>query len=253
MTNLRFEILNEVVDYFVICESNFDHRNKPKNFNFKLKNKKYLNKIIYLKISEPFASDVNLWNNQAFQRDYILKKINANDEDFLIFSDPDEIPNPKTIFNLNLEKKFGIFMQKHFMYKFNIVADQYSPWEGSRISKFKYISSIDYMRQKVLKKNIKKWWRLDKEKNIQIIDNGGWHFNNFLSPEELSIKLKTFAHSEFSEAKYSDPRIIDKKIKHREDLFGRNHFFKKIPKENYSILPNFILNNFDEYKNYFEL
>lgn len=252
MTNLRFEILNDVVDYFVICESNYDHRNQIKGFNFQIKNKKYFDKIIYLKIFEPFPEKNNPWENQALQRDYILKKIFANDEDYLIFSDPDEIPNPENIFDLNLRKKYGIFMQRHFMYKFNIVADQYSPWEGSRVSKFKNILSIDNMRQKILKKNIKKWWRLDKERSIELIENGGWHFNNFLSSKELSLKLRTFAHIEFSEKKYSDPAIIEKKIKLREDLFGRNHFFKKIKEDNFNILPSYVLNNLNEYKNYFE-
>ena len=58
------------------------------------------------------------------------------------------------------------------------------------------------MRQKVKSKNLKyNFLRLDKEKNIQIFDNGGWHFNNIMEPELISLKLKTFAHSEFSEKK----------------------------------------------------
>ena len=30
ITNLRFEILNEEVDYFVVCESVFDHKGNKK-------------------------------------------------------------------------------------------------------------------------------------------------------------------------------------------------------------------------------
>ena len=30
ITNLRFEILNNVVDFFIVCESNYDHRGKKK-------------------------------------------------------------------------------------------------------------------------------------------------------------------------------------------------------------------------------
>ena len=67
------------------------------------------------------------------------------------------------------------------------------------------------MRQKVLLKNINKWWRPDKEKSIQIVKNGGWHFNNLFSAKEISVKLRTFAHQEFSKNEYSDPKIIKKK------------------------------------------
>ena len=30
LTNLRFEILNHVVDFFVVCESRYDHKGHPK-------------------------------------------------------------------------------------------------------------------------------------------------------------------------------------------------------------------------------
>lgn len=97
------------------------------------------------------------------------------------------------------------------------------------------------MRQKVLLKNIKKWWRPDKEKSIQIVRNGGWHFNNLFSPKELSIKLKTFAHQEFSGNNFSNPKIIKKKIDNLEDLFERKQKFIKISlNKNY---PEFILKN----------
>jgi beta-1,4-mannosyl-glycoprotein beta-1,4-N-acetylglucosaminyltransferase len=34
ITNIRFEILNKYVDYFVICESKFDHNGKKKKTQF---------------------------------------------------------------------------------------------------------------------------------------------------------------------------------------------------------------------------
>ncbi len=68
------------------------------------------------------------------------------------------------------------------------------------------------MRQKILSKNLKyKFWRIDKEKNIELILNAGWHFNNIADPIYISKKLKTFAHSEFSKDRYSLVEIIEKK------------------------------------------
>ena len=113
ITNLRFEILNNYVDFFVVCESKFDHRGKKKNLNFKLSNKKYKKKIIYLVLNEPFSKQNSPWKNQAIQRDFILKKLHdAEPDDYIMFSDPDEIPNPKIFKKFNLKKKFGIFLQK---------------------------------------------------------------------------------------------------------------------------------------------
>ena len=85
------------------------------------------------------------------------------------------------------------------------------------------------MRQKVLKKNLKyKFWRIDKEKNIQIIYNGGWHFSYLLTPKEIQRKIKTFAHTEYNKKIYTDINTIKSKIKNKIDLFGRKNFFDKV-------------------------
>ena len=76
------------------------------------------------------------------------------------------------------------------------------------------------MRQKVKSKNLNySIIRVDKEKNIELVNNGGWHFNNLLSVSEISLKLKTFAHIEFSGSKFSSTQTIKKKIEKKIDLF----------------------------------
>ena len=105
------------------------------------------------------------------------------------------------------------------------------------------------MRQKVKAKNLKYgFYRFDKEKNIEIFEKGGWHFNNLMSPEDISIKLKTFAHSEFSNEKFSSVEIIKDKIKRKIDLFNRGHTYKIIELD--KTFPNYILNNITYFKDY---
>ena len=65
-------------------------------------------------------------------------------------------------------------------------------------------------------------------RNIQIIDDGGWHFNNLFSPEMISIKLKTFAHDEFAAHEYSNIEVIKKNIEQKKDLFNRGHKLEKV-------------------------
>ena len=87
------------------------------------------------------------------------------------------------------------------------------------MAKKKNLKSIDFMRQKIKSKNLNySIIRVDKEKSIQIFQNGGWHFNNILSAEEISIKLKTFAHIEFSGEEYSAIDVINEKIKTAKKL-----------------------------------
>tara|TARA_B100000965_G_scaffold358655_1_gene338189 strand:+ start:558 stop:1364 length:807 start_codon:yes stop_codon:yes gene_type:complete len=250
MFDIRYSILNKYVDYFIICESIFDHKGNPKSKNFVLKSDYDKTKVKYFLLDKPFPKNNSIWSNQAIQREFLLSNINfANPEDYIFFSDPDEIPNPEILKNFKLEKKYGIFLQKCFNYKFNLFNEHESPWEGSRVCKKKDLKSIDFMRQKVKSKNLKySFLRIDKEKSIEIFKNAGWHFNNILSPEEISLKLKTFAHSEFADEKFSSVNIIEKKINNQIDLFERNHKYQKVEID--ETFPKYIRNNIKKFKKF---
>ena len=140
-------------------------------------------------------------------------------------------------------------MQKCFNFKFNLFNSFESPWEGSRVCKKKNLKSIDFMRQKVKSKNLKySFLRFDKEKNIQIFENAGWHFNNILSPEEISLKLRTYAHSEFASEKFSSVNIIKEKIKNMTDLFDRGHQYQKIEID--ETYPDFLIKNQEKFRDF---
>ena len=250
MFDLRYNILKDYVDCFIICESKFDHKNNEKKINFKLKNFYDKDKIKHIIIEEKFPESNNVWQNQAYQRDYIIKNLSEfESEDCIFFSDPDEIPNPKILKNFELNKKFGIFFQRCFNYKFNLFNRYESPWEGTKVCKKKNLKSINFMRQKVKSKNLKySFYRFDKEKNIEIFENAGWHFNNILSPEDISLKLKTFAHTEFSFEKFSNIDVIKKKIDKKIDLFERGHKYEKVKFDN--TFPRYLIENLDKYKTF---
>ena len=242
--DLRFNILNDCIDYFVICEGLFDHKGKKKKINFNINNYPLFKKKIIHIICPKFPKKMNPWDRQAYQRDYILKKIKiAKDDDLILFSDPDEIPNPKKIKNLILKKKYLIFLQNLYYYKINLQdINLGNNWEGTRGCLKKNLHSINYMRQKVLKKNLKyKFWRIDKEKNIQIINDGGWHFSYLLTPCEIQRKIKTFAHTEYNKKRFTNLKIIKNKIKKGLDLFNRDIFF--IKKKLDQTFPKYILKN----------
>ena len=106
LANVRFEILNDFVDYFIVCESNFDHSGNKKKLHFKLMNDKFKNKIRYIVLENEFPLPINRWKNEEIQREKIFENlINVNDEDYIMYSDSDEIPNPNIVRNINLKKK----------------------------------------------------------------------------------------------------------------------------------------------------
>ena len=86
MFNLRYNILKDYVDYFVICESIYDHRGNPKKKNF-FQSKEYDHKKIkYFVLEKPFPKNTSIWENQAIQREFLLKSLDfANSEDYIFF------------------------------------------------------------------------------------------------------------------------------------------------------------------------
>ena len=97
--------VQENVDTFVVCESTFDHKGREKKINFNLDNRYSEKKVKHIILQKPFPKINNEWENQAIQREFILENINfANDEDYIFFSDPDEIPNPSFLKNIQLRR-----------------------------------------------------------------------------------------------------------------------------------------------------
>ena len=99
------------------------------------------------------------------------------------------------------------------------------------------------------KKNLSyNFLRFDKEKNIEIFDDAGWHFNNIMDAEKISLKLRSFAHEEYAKDEYSSIEIVNEKIKKGIDLFGRNHTYEKVKLD--ESFPKFLLDNLEEFQEF---
>jgi len=278
MMELRFNILNEHVEKFIVVESRFSHSGNKKKLNFDINNyKKFKNKIIYLVIDEEPHDLIELNNNNSsIQRLNSIKRIeqsydyirfglkDAAEEDIILFSDNDEIPNLDKC-NLNeIKNKIYIFEQKILNYKFNLLYDLI-PWYGTRACKFKNVKSFPWLKN--LKNKKYPFWRLDiffnkfKSMNVEIVNNGGWHFNNLKTAEGLYKKLTNLGHhNEFDASKITVEELqnkIDNKLAfydHTADKTGKNKydFEYKLKRINDDQLPKFLLDNKENYINWFD-
>jgi len=254
LLDLRFNILNNFIDYFVIVESNRTWQNNKKNFNFNIKNfKKFSHKIIYVKV-EDMPEGENPWLRENFQRNCIIRGLaKANNEDLIIISDADEIPNPEKIINFDSNKKYGVFEQKQFYYKLNLLNQSNPVWRGSKACVKKYLKSPQWLREMKIKK--RPFWRLDKINLNYTIENGGWHFCNLKTPDQLLFKYKNLCEYKDSYAffnsineKFLNTKIIKENIKNQKDIIGRNDIFKR--QEIDKSYPKYILDNINIFKNW---
>tara|TARA_Y100000590_G_scaffold273338_1_gene306896 strand:- start:6450 stop:7265 length:816 start_codon:yes stop_codon:yes gene_type:complete len=251
LANARFEILDDVVDYFVICESKYDHNGDEKKINFHLKNEKFKNKVRHIIIEENFPNLQEGWSIETYQREKIIDALyDANNNDLIMYSDSDEIPNPNVIKNLTLKKKYGIFLQNFFVYKLNVFNKYETPWQGTRICKKENLKSITFLRKKIRIENLKKaFWKLQYERNIETLDNGGWHFNNLYDASVISKKLKNIQNVDKNlKIVHTSVDVIKEKILKLEDLFQRDHKYKKIDIDNQ--FPDYIRNNLSIFKDF---
>ena len=251
MIDLRMNILSKDVDYFVISESTKTHQGDDKKLNFNLDNfKRYKDKIIYLVAD--FNKDKKILNHKGgksiieqHQRNNILNGLRkANENDLIILSDSDEIPDLKKINQIKSTTKFTAFSQNMFMYKLNLKNMDESGWIGSKICLKKNLPLPQKLRDLKFKKYPN--WRIDK-KNLQIID-GGWHFSFLQSPEDIAKKIQSYSHGEFNIEENIDIKKINQKIEGNVDIFNRGHKLQKITID--ASFPEYILNNKTLLKNW---
>jgi len=282
MLEVRFNILNEFVDKFIISEAKFSHSGEKKKLNFDInKFKEFKKKIIYITVDEEpkniiykkkgenfFEREedkrINSINRISHQRDKIIEALEeADDEDYVLYSDNDEIPNLENFDFENNSSKILIFKQKLYYYKFNLFFDRIS-WFGTKGCKKKNLLSLSWLRDVKSKKypifRLDTFFSNNKYTNLQIIENGGWHFSQVKSPKDIEIKLLNGEqHAEFKQSGKNLDYITDlvkrKKIdydhkaKSNEYKYSNEFELKAVSLDS---LPVFLKKNYEKYSKWFD-
>jgi len=262
---IRLNILNDVVDYFVLVESSrtFSGNKKPLYFSKnKHKFSKYLNKIKHVVIDdEQYNKDLNFWQREFDQRDAILNGLEGcRKEDFVIIADVDEIPSPelvKEIVNQNLNS-VAIIKQPCFYYYLNCKSSEV--FDKARIAKFKKIKTPQqirsYPRYNKINSNkstqiVFKWFGSVRKRLsllfrfYKIYENAGWHFTYIKKPAQISEKIKDFSHMELDSKEYNDIKLIQARIENLQDPFDRKYELRRVEIDR--SFPEYLIKNIDKY------
>ena len=277
--DIRLNVLDKYVSHFIICEANFNHNGTKRDLRFEINNfQKFRKKITYIPLDKQpenlrivnqndsvVVKNSKILDNallrENFQRNFLQNKIkDFHEDDLIIISDVDEIPNLQ---NFKYKKKITFFEQKMFYYKLNLIHPDFL-WYGSKICKKKHLISPQWLRN--IKSKKYPLWRFDtlfsetKYNNIAFQKNGGWHFTNMKSPKKIDFKMKNFLHHlEYEE---SGLKIDDiKKIMNEKKVFYDHVADKKqkkwnagisLKKENDNSLPEYITINKEKFKNWLD-
>lgn len=262
---IRLNVLYEYVDYFVIVESSITHSGEHKPFYFeenKERYSKFLDKIIHYKVYDTpndftnfnysediclnkifdFASKQTNRFNRATQpdygRDFFQKECvrrpltSCSDDDIIIISDADEIPNPKILEHIKLSiDDDDIYSLNQTTYYYYINLLKQTDWYGSKISKYKNIKNISF-------NEIRGDESLSKK-----INNGGWHFSFQGGSEMVKTKLLSYSARDLV-----NPYILsnlNKNINDNIDPFFRGNLTHVEIDNSY---PKYLLENIEKYK-----
>lgn len=216
MLEYRLNILDDIVDYHILIESNKTHAGSEKPLFFK-ENKgifeKFKHKIIHI-IADDMPIGDDTWARENYQRDVIPVGLRAvpgiHPSDIVIVSDVDEIPNPITIAKLKQDGVAGFRRLVQDLYYFEASESRYqSRWTHAIVSDAETAMSCK---------------SLSKERVYGThgeIDDGGWHFSYFLPEDLVLTKLKSFAHQENSIQSFANEGHIGQVMLGNTEMFGR--------------------------------
>lgn len=240
---LRLSILDPVVDYFVISEATttFSDIEKPLYYaENKELFKEFEHKIIHNVVTDTPPGDTHV--RDTFQKNAVGRGLkNCTEEDIIIFSDLDEIPNPEKIKEILThfeEDKIYHFAQRLFYcylnmeelsgkllsYAGDFEGVKQKQWIGSKLCSYKLLQK-EHLQLGEL--------RFPERKEIGIrVSDGGWHFGYMGGKGETDIKKRvaqkvvSAAHQEYNKKEVLSD-VVDK-IKSGQDIFGRDAIFKKV-------------------------
>ena len=266
LLDLRLNILNDVVDYFVLTESPFtvsgnekplfyqENKDRFGKFNDKIIHnitEEIPNDFIQYLVKKPFHTDYSTTDESGtkyidlpirFQRAvynrecsaYGLVKAGASDDDIVMTSDADEIINPYVIDDLDWFDPTCnyVALQRAFYFKLNYLYEE--NWKGTRLSTFKHLktTTVDRLRTD---------WR-----KAYLIENAGWHFSFLGDADNVRLKLASYEHTENNISSNVDN--MEQRIEEGLDPIGRSNRLNAVPIDD--SYPEYIINNQEKYVEY---
>lgn len=187
---IRYNILKDYVDKFIVAECDFTFSGKYKGYNFI---NTYGDKVVHWKLnptqyyelarkSPNTGAGEHYWIEEFAQKESLHEALHGySDDDFIFISDVDEVWNPEILPQITSETAIYKPKQLPYLYYFNQRTDEdWLGWTGTVATRYKNIKNecINHLRT-------------DSMTDYVVLENGGWHFNSIGGRK---TKQKAFNH-----------------------------------------------------------
>jgi beta-1,4-mannosyl-glycoprotein beta-1,4-N-acetylglucosaminyltransferase len=241
LLNYRLNILNPVVDYFILVEATHTHSGKEKTLMFdtiKHTFDAFKDKLIHIVVDDvPHIipsidiSKGEQWINEKHQRNSIqrgLKRLNLEPSDIIIISDVDEIPDPETLAMVKRnEIAIDFYCLEFDIYHYNLNTRFSTKWYHTKILSYGKFLSLGISCDDI---------RLYHFHNyMSALQRGGWHLSYFGTPDFIKNKIETFAHQECNTDVIKNN--ISNSISSFKCFYSSDYSVEKIPIKDNKYLP----------------
>jgi beta-1,4-mannosyl-glycoprotein beta-1,4-N-acetylglucosaminyltransferase len=246
---IRLNELKDVVDKFIITESEETFRGDPKPLwltSFlkdgtlppELADRDFsdildLRDKIHIEVS-PRAYFENPWDREYEQKNHVAKglaRFNPDPDDLVVLSDCDEVPRASTLASLVLGDRPTLFLMHEYYYSLNLELSYYGLVRVLRAGDF-----VDF-----------KTTRYIHPDDMDSVPEAGWHFSYLMPTILISRKIKSFSHSELDSPFFHNPSMINARIINKQDLFDRVPLHRKEIDDTW---PQYVLDNIGKYKEF---
>lgn len=245
MLELRLNILDSVVDQFIICEGDETTAGEPKPRSYELNRGRYAkweHKIKY-HIMSPYTDpalslladtspgvpkDMHWWRREFIQKEsmrYALTHLRDNDRVFI--GDCDEIWDP------TIEYPEGRSELQQTVYTYYLNNKSSEHWTGTSLMSYSDI-------KKDTLDNLRAYDEMRAYMRAPVMQSG-WHFTNIGGAEFIKRKIQSYAHQEFNHPQILEQ--IDQRIASNQDYLGRD-FTLGVDESDW---PQYLTNNRDKY------
>lgn len=251
---VRLNVLDPVVDKFVLVESDVTLRGEKKEMTFE-KNKerfaKFQNKIIHLVYTPDGCADAATkrpkWYVENLQRDMIMRGLEGcRADDVILISDVDEIPVPEKIAAYKNSPGIKVFQQRLMYYYANFACWTHPVWYGTRMGT--YADLLDPKQDLQLQdyfsysaKGLPTYFRFCQG---VVLPDAGWHFSYCGGADAIRIKKKSIPDGYDHTGDLTEKELVGI-IRKGQDIHGRDIFFRIV---SLSSFPKYLRKNVDKYR-----
>jgi hypothetical protein len=234
LLSLRFNILRDAVDRFVIVEADrtFSGQRKP------LRLRKWItenasdlaNRISVIEVTDS-PPNKNPWIAEVHQRNAVMRGLSdVQDNDILMFFDVDEIPCVDAILARLPSDDLAAVEQDFYYYYLNLHRGKWARGTAT------YARNMTVSPQEARTLY-----------HRPVIESGGWHFSYLMSAEDMASKIRAFSHQEFNAPHFTDIEKLRARIAAHQDLFGRKNQPALAVRPLDDSFPEFLLKNRSDY------